>query len=146
MNVYVDTSALVKRAVREPESDQLVAELAGLADSGERLFASTLAWIETTRTIRSRMDDSRPQDAADLIDVALSGIIEYSINNQVADVARRLGPTTLRSLDAIHLATATLIGADLVCAYDQRLLAAAQELGFRTVSPGVGDPASHSRR
>jgi hypothetical protein len=43
----------------------------------------------------------------------------------------------LRSLDAIHLATATLVNADLVCAYDQRLLLAASELGLRTISPGV---------
>ena len=137
MNVYVDTSALVKRAVREPESDYLVAELSGYADNGDRLFASTLAWIETTRTIRSRLDDSPPSDVVELVGVALSGIIEYSINNQVADVARRLGPSSLRSLDAIHLATATLIGADLVCAYDQRLLLSAQELCFRTISPGT---------
>ena len=54
----------------------------------------------------------------------------------VVSLARRIGPITLRSLDAIHLATATLIDADLVIAYDERLLLAAEELGFATASPG----------
>jgi len=55
----------------------------------------------------------------------------------VIDIAQRLGPATIRSLDAIHLASASLLGADLVCAYDERMLAAAEELGFRTSSPGL---------
>lgn len=65
----------------------------------------------------------------------MAGIAECPITEQVSDIARRLGPSTLRSLDAIHLATAALLSADLVCAYDQRMLTAASELGFRTVSP-----------
>jgi len=55
----------------------------------------------------------------------------------VVGVARRLGPSSLRSLDAIHLATASIMAADVVIAYDGRLLRAAEELGFRTLSPGA---------
>lgn len=67
----------------------------------------------------------------------MSGIIEFPITDHVVSIAARLGPTALRSLDAIHLAAATLMNTDLVCAYDQRLLQAASELGFRTISPGI---------
>jgi len=100
------------------------------------MFSSTLAWIEVTRTIRSRLDDEPPAEVIQLIENAVAGIAECPITEQVSDIARRLGPSTLRSLDAIHLATATLVGADLVCAYDTRLLTSASELGFRTISPG----------
>ncbi len=137
MHIYVDSSALVKRALAETESRQLVETLEGFVRDGDRLFSSTLAWIESTRTIRSRLDTSPPGEVVELVSVALSGVIEYFVTEQVADVARRIGPSSLRSLDAIHLATATLVGADHVCAYDQRLLLSAQELGFRTISPGL---------
>jgi predicted nucleic acid-binding protein len=134
--IYVDSSALVKRALQEAESGQLVDTLAGQVDSGARLFTSALGTLETTRVIRQNLDEADPSTVVDLIGAALSGVIEYPITDQVASLASRLGPFSLRSLDAIHLATATLVNADLICAYDQRLLLAASELGFRTISPG----------
>ena len=67
----------------------------------------------------------------------MTGIYQFAITDQVIDIAQRLGPVTLRSLDAIHLASATLLGVDLICGYDQRLLVAAEEYGFRTLSPGL---------
>lgn len=71
-----------------------------------------------------------------MVEETLGGITECPISAQVVSIARRLGPPSLRSLDAIHLASAAVLDVDLVCAYDQRMLAAAAELGFRTVSPG----------
>ncbi len=46
-------------------------------------------------------------------------------------------PADLRSLDAIHLVSAQLIGSDLrqVVTYDQRMLVAAQQLGLKPASP-----------
>lgn len=102
------------------------------------LSTSTLGSIELHRAVRSRLDGESPFEVVRLIEFALSGLVEYPITDQVASIAARLWPTMLRSLDAIHLATATLVNADLVCAYDQRLLLAASELGFRTISPGAG--------
>jgi hypothetical protein len=55
----------------------------------------------------------------------------------VVDFAQRLGPVTLRSLDAIHLASATPLGVDLICGSNQRLLIAAEKYCFRTLSPGL---------
>lgn len=137
MRVYFDSSALLKRTLDEAESDALESEIQLFVDSGSDLLSSALAWVEVTRSLRSRLDVESPKVIAALIDETLVGIVGSPISPEVIDIARRLGPLTLRSLDAIHLATATLVGADLVCAYDKRLLASASELGFRTISPGA---------
>lgn len=135
MRVYLDSSALIKRAIRETESRALIETIDRWVSDQSLLCSSTLAWIEVTRTIRLRADQESPVEIVALIDNALAGITESPVSGPVADIARRLGPSTLRSLDAIHLATATLVGADVVCAYDQRMLTAAAEFGFRTISP-----------
>jgi PIN domain. len=136
VRIYFDSSALIKRAIREKESAGFIEAIDRWTSERAAMFSSTLAWIEVTRTIRSRLDDEPPAEVIQLIENAVAGIAECPITEQVSDIARRLGPSTLRSLDAIHLATATLVGADLVCAYDTRLLTSASELGFRTISPG----------
>jgi predicted nucleic acid-binding protein len=136
VRVYFDSSALVKRAVGEPESPALLDAIDRYAADGVGLSTSTLASIELHRAVRLRLDGESPFEVVRLIEFALSGLLEYPITEQVASIASRLGPFSLRGLDAIHLATATLVDADLVCAYDQRLLLAASELGFRTISPG----------
>lgn len=133
----MDTSALVKRVINEVESDDLVDELAYHVGAGNLLWSSSLAWIESTRALRRQLDRVLPVEIIDSIETALSGVTEYAMTEQVVEVARRIGSSSLRTLDAIHLATATLIGAELVIAYDSRLLESAQELGFRTNSPGT---------
>ncbi|MEP6478215.1 MAG: type II toxin-antitoxin system VapC family toxin [Rhodoglobus sp.] len=135
MRVYMDSSALAKRSLDEPESARLEEAIERLAQEGNALLSSALTWIELTRTLRSRLEDEPPAEVAELVDAALTGVLEYPIDEQVVGLARRIGPSTLRSLDAIHLATATLLDVDLVCAYDKRLLQSASELGFRTISP-----------
>lgn len=136
MHVYVDSSALSKRSLEEIESDALDAALMAHVSDGDVLHASSLAWVEVSRSIRSRLEREAPARVIDLIELALSGIEESPIDESVVSLARRLGPANLRSLDAIHLATAVLLDADLVVAYDDRLVAAAEELGLATVSPG----------
>ena len=136
MRVYIDSSALVKRGVREACSDELEAALDSFGEGN--CYSSVLGSIEVSRALRSRLDHSDPSVMADLIDVALSGVHEVALSRRVSDFARRIGSRELRSLDAIHLASATLVNADLVVAYDARLLRVASELGFATVSPGVG--------
>lgn len=137
MLVYFDSSALVKRAVAEGESAAVNEAVERFAADGVDMSISALAVIELNRAVRARLDSESPFEIIRLVEFALSGLLEHPINDQVISIASRLGPTSLRSLDAIHLATATLMSADLVCAYDQRLLQAASELGFRTLSPGV---------
>jgi predicted nucleic acid-binding protein len=137
VRVYLDSSALLKRVLREVEREGFAGALRGFIDEGADLFSSSLAWVEVSRTIRVRLEAEAPRRIIDLIQIALSGIEEFPISEQVIEIAQRMSPASIRSLDAIHLASATLLGADLVCAYDQRLLGAAEELGFRTASPGL---------
>ena len=137
MRVYLDSSAILKRVVTELESQACREALEGFARDGDELVSSNLAWIEVSRTIRKRLEEESPRRVIDVIETAMTGIYQFAITDQVIDIAQRLGPVTLRSLDAIHLASATLLGVDLICGYDQRLLVAAEEYGFRTLSPGL---------
>jgi predicted nucleic acid-binding protein len=59
------------------------------------------------------------------------------INNRVLDDAGSMQPEALRSLDAIHLATALLLGdaVGVVVTYDERMAEAARSLGFTVASP-----------
>lgn len=58
------------------------------------------------------------------------------LTDVVLDLAGELSPSGLRSLDAIHLAAATLVGAECVVTYDRRMAAAARELGLQVDAPG----------
>ncbi|HEY0260227.1 MAG TPA: type II toxin-antitoxin system VapC family toxin [Lacisediminihabitans sp.] len=144
MRIYVDSSALIKRSIDEPESEAIESSLEGYAAADAVLISSTLAWIELGRGIRSRLDAEDPAAIVEWTDAALSGIAEAPITEQVASLARRIGPPVLRSLDAIHLATAVLLDVDLILAYDDRLLAAATELGFAVVSRAGAGPWSRA--
>lgn len=137
MRIYLDSSALAKRALHESESEQLIDAVDDWAnEDAHTLYSSTLAWVEIGRTIRASPSARDTWVEIDLVDVALSGVSSYEISDEVISLARRIAGPTLRSLDAIHLATATLIDADLVVAYDERLIRSAIELGFVTSSPG----------
>ena len=59
------------------------------------------------------------------------------VNDQVLALSGRTAAVELRSLDAIHLATAQLLGKDFgrVVTYDERMAEAARVLGMRVASP-----------
>jgi uncharacterized protein len=65
--------------------------------------------------------------------------VKLPLDDVVLDAATALGPTPLRSLDALHLATALTIREDVgaFVAYDERLAAAAVDHGLPVVSPGI---------
>jgi predicted nucleic acid-binding protein len=67
----------------------------------------------------------------------LDSLVIVGLDSRIATRAAGLAPASIRSLDAIHLATALELGADLtafVC-YDDRLSAAAAALGLQVKSP-----------
>ena len=68
---------------------------------------------------------------------ALDELDLIDIDDTVLDLAALLEPASLRSLDAIHLATAHLLGSDLriLVTYDQRLAAGAAALGIAVEAP-----------
>jgi predicted nucleic acid-binding protein len=72
-------------------------------------------------------------------ETALEAIELIAISDDVLDAAGRLPPGTLRSLDAIHLATAVLLGSDLgsLLTYDRRMRETATAMGMTAASPGA---------
>lgn len=125
---YVDSSALVKLAVEEPQS-------AALRDYLRRrrpLVVSALARTEVARALMPFGPGAvaRGEDVLARIDVV-------RVNDRILRAAGTMPPPDLRSLDAIHLATARELGAELgkVCTYDDRLAAAAEALGLSVVAP-----------
>jgi predicted nucleic acid-binding protein len=134
MRVYVDSSALAKRVINEPQSTSVKVALREHADAGDALVSSALAWVEVTRVIRQAAGRS-PNDLDDLADAALAGILQQPIGPEVIALARRLAPPALLSLDAIHLASALLLDVVVLIAYDRRLLDAASKQGIRALSP-----------
>jgi len=95
-----------------------------------------LAWIEVSRAVRAYANNNSAIDVDEPVGAALSGILEKPISPEVVALARRLHPPVMRSPDAIHLASALLLDADLLIASDQRLLAAARHHGITVSSPG----------
>jgi uncharacterized protein len=125
---YVDSSAIVKLAVAEPESKALRRYLL----RGQPLVSSALARTEVARALLP----SGGQAVAHGEEV-LRRIQLLRVNDRVLSEAGRLEPAELRSLEAIHLASARQLGAPVkqLVTYDDRMADAAQALGWRVASP-----------
>ncbi|HEX9711736.1 MAG TPA: type II toxin-antitoxin system VapC family toxin [Actinomycetota bacterium] len=126
--VYLDSSAIVKLVVQEPET----AALRRYLRRRRTLITSALA---RTEVLRALLPLGRPAEQRAL-DV-LSRLELARVNDRVLTDAGRLKPDTLRSLDAIHLATALQLGADLarIVTYDARMAAGARRLKIAVATP-----------
>ena len=137
MRVYFDSSALIKRVVEEPESDALEQAFDEYIADGAVIVSSSLAWIEVSRALRGRFVGGAHDIATtEAIESALSGVAERFITDDVIGLARRTGSAALRTLDAIHLASAILLDVNVVVAYDARLIDACRRNGLTVVTPG----------
>lgn len=127
---YVDTSAAIKLLVEETHSTAFAAYYDARADA-EWVSSASLR-IEIVRTVVRAKPVLLP-NARDLL-LAFSYI---AIDDDIVEAAMNEPDRSLRSLDAIHLATARLLGPDLdaVVTYDDRLAAAAGDAGLVTASP-----------
>lgn len=101
---YLDSSAIVKLVVHEPESAALSRYLRGRRP----IVASALARVEVLRVTASF-----GLPAQDRAHDVLNRLELIRINDRVLTLAGLLPPPELRSLDAIHLATASLLGDSL---------------------------------
>ena len=128
--IYFDTSALVKLVFDETESAALAEWLTVRADVPK--VSSDLSTIELLRTCR-RVDE----DAIEGANLLLGGIDLLPMDRAIVEKAATLVPTELRSLDAIHLASALSVKANLTAlvAYDVGLRSAAAQAGIEVVSP-----------
>ena len=125
---YLDSSAIVKLVVEEPESSALRRYLR----RRRPLVSTTLARTEVLRSLLLEGDAAIARGRA-----VLSRIDLVRINDRILDAAGELVPAELRSLDALHLATALRLQGDLgvVVTYDDRMLAAARRLKLKTAAP-----------
>jgi predicted nucleic acid-binding protein len=126
---YVDTSAVLKLLVDEPESAALADYLSTAAASGHRLVASMLLYTELHCAARRRGLGAEP------VNMVLGGVNLVDIARSDLMYAAAL-PGRLRSADAIQLATAIRLQTDLLVVYDGELLAAAVDAGVTVLSPG----------
>ncbi len=126
---YVDSSAIVKLAVAEPESTALRRFLS----RRQPLVTSALARTEVARALL-------PSGAEALArgEEVLRRIQLVRVNDRVLRTAGRIEPPELRSLDAIHLASARELGPFVrqIVTYDERMAEAAAAAGWSVAAPG----------
>ena len=125
---YLDSSAIVKLVASESQTPALSKFLA----NRHPLISSALATTEVHRAVLPLGESFRRQATE-----VLSRIELVRVSNEVLEDAGRLKPTSLRSLDAIHLATAALFGNTLsgLITYDSRMLGAAESIGWSVHAP-----------
>ena len=131
MRIYLDSSALVKLVQREAESDALRAYLRG--NRADELVSSALARVEVVRSVlgggAAAIAHARRQ---------LARMYLVALDRDVLDRAATLAPgSIIRSLDAIHLATAQLLAGELraLVTYDVRMAHASAGLGMLVETP-----------
>ena len=128
--VYLDSSALVKLVVSEPESAALMEFLRGRPDR----VSSTLVLAEVPRALRrARLGAAARHRAREI----LARVALVDIDRRALAAAAAIDPPTARTLDAIHLATALGLREDLVAliTYDRRLAIAAELADLHVQAP-----------
>lgn len=131
--IYLETSALVKLIRIEVESDDLDDWLDERTEI--RWITSTLTEVELPRAIRAVAPEGLPS-----VPVVLARLDRFEIDPIIRSTAAAYPNAALRSLDAIHLATAQTAAATApltaLVTYDSRLSEAADSLGITVVAPG----------
>jgi hypothetical protein len=125
---YLDASAIVKLVALEPESDELVKVIR----ADPQVLSSAIARTEVVRSVR-RAGGSIARAERVLATIALIPVDEAILRE-----AASLRPPTLRTLDAIHVASALSVGDDIdgLVTYDARQAEAASLAGLDVLSPG----------
>jgi uncharacterized protein len=128
--IYLDSAAVVKLAHAEPESAALRGWLDKRAEA--QWISSVLTEIESCRALARYAPE-----AVSRLPAVLDQIDLIDVDQPIRMVAWTVMPTTVRSLDAIHLGTALHVRSELTSfvTYDKRLLDAAQAAGMPIDSP-----------
>jgi len=126
--LYIDTSALAKLILEEPEPPALQDYLSGAGT----VVSSAVALTELVRAacrVRSDLEGEARQ--------LLEHVVLVNVDRRVLERAATLSPREIRTLDAIHLATAQMLGDELevIVTYDARMGQAAREAGVKVDAP-----------
>lgn len=129
--MYLDSSALVKLVAKESETTALRRYLGRNADVPR--VTSSLARVEVVRAVSGGGAQAVAR-ARELLDRLYEVPLERSLLDRAAELR---APLALRSLDAVHLASALLLGSTLsaVLTYDARMAAAAVSIGLEVAAP-----------
>ena len=129
--IYLDSSALIKLALTEPESAALAGWLAERAD--QPLVSSALHRAEVPRAVWLAEPGALPRSYR-----LIRRMAKVALTAEVIDNSATLPPQALSPAHAIHLASALALRDELTAfvAYDEDLLAAAADAGLPVVSPG----------
>jgi predicted nucleic acid-binding protein len=133
---YLDSSALVKLAVAEPESDALRDDLRRRRTS---LVSCALARVEVPRAVRAQGNEAVRRASS-----LLGRIDLVAVDDALLDAGASLPPAVLRSLDAVHVAAAQALGESLdsIVCYDRRMVRAARAAGLPVSAPGAESTAT----
>ncbi|HEY7100330.1 MAG TPA: type II toxin-antitoxin system VapC family toxin [Mycobacteriales bacterium] len=128
MALYMDSSALVKLVIRETGSD----DLRGFV-GGREMVTSQISRVELIRAVARNQPDS-VEAAVEL----LGELTLVAVSQVIASRAAWVPPPALRSLDALHVASASAMrdSLDAFVTYDHRMIDAGRIAGLRIASPG----------
>jgi predicted nucleic acid-binding protein len=133
--IYLDTSAAAKLVQHEAESTALTAFLAD--HIGTTLVSSILLYPELIRAVSRHRPDLVPRAVA-----LTQRVMTMPLDAQIIEHAATIGNPLLRTLDALHLATAVTVATklDAFVTYDKRLASTATGIGLLAVTPAQGAP------
>jgi uncharacterized protein len=125
---YLDSSAIVKLAIHEAESKALRQFLRTRSVRA----TSRLSWAEVARAVRRAEPTALPTAQR-----VLARFEAIEVTSGLVTAAAGLDPVELRTIDAIHIASAARLVPDLMAllTYDQRMVTAAVAVGLPVVSP-----------
>ncbi|MDQ6784733.1 MAG: type II toxin-antitoxin system VapC family toxin [Actinomycetota bacterium] len=130
MIAYIETSAFLKLVISEADSDQLRARFRTLRSGGDDVVSCRLLVTESHRA-------AHRVAALDHLSVtkALGQVELIDVDAELFTEAAMMPGANLRSLDALHVASALSVGSDVVLAYDTRVLEAASAVGLAWETP-----------
>lgn len=128
--IYLDSAAVVKLVHAENETPALREWLDERIDTP--WTSSTLLEVEAFRALARYAPE-----AASRLHAVLDLVNLVDIDAEIRILAQTVRPATVRSLDAIHLATALRIRPEFFITYDKRLADAAREAGLTVETPGA---------
>lgn len=130
--IYFDTSAIMRLIMPHDWTESLAAYLAGLAN---------LPWVTSVigvvETHRSLAREGASEEEFAIGDRYLAEFRKVGVTDNVVRSAIALPSRTLKSLDAVHVASALEAGAFVLVTYDKAMIKAARTAGLRTASPGL---------